>query len=83
MQQLTIVDVRGHYKRLEHDYHAFKELITAEGFFCDKEANVVLATAEHWENYLEVYWYLCINVIVHGRINMNPSDALSSSKTTI
>ncbi|KAB1220271.1 hypothetical protein CJ030_MR3G019017 [Morella rubra] len=55
VQQLTVVDVRGHYKRLEHAYRAFKELITVEGFFCDKEANVLLVTTERWENYLEIH----------------------------
>lgn len=81
--QVTAVEVRGHYKRLEDEYRAFKELITSEGFFWDKEANVVVATAERWDNYLEVSSYLCANVIVHCRILMNLLDALSSIKTTI
>ncbi|KAB1221211.1 hypothetical protein CJ030_MR2G020391 [Morella rubra] len=53
--QVTVLEVRGHYKRLEDEYRTFKELITSEGFFWDMEANVVVATAERWDNYLETH----------------------------
>ncbi|KAB1219534.1 hypothetical protein CJ030_MR3G012330 [Morella rubra] len=41
--RLTAVDIRGRYRRLEHEYRKFTALITIEGFFWNKEEGVVLA----------------------------------------
>ncbi|KAB1206074.1 SNF2 domain-containing protein CLASSY 3 [Morella rubra] len=44
---------RRRCRRLEHDYHKFTALITTEGFFWDKDKDVVMALESNWDTYLQ------------------------------